>query len=68
MYDTVVGKNIKRIIKERELKQKYIAEKCGYSPNKFSNMVNGYVSIKDVDIIKIKKVLNVDYNDLFQNF
>lgn len=64
---TIIGKNVKRIIKERKIKQKDAAALCGYPAKVFSNMLNGYLTIKDVDIVKIKHGLDVEYNDLFEN-
>lgn len=66
MQQTLVGKNTKRIIKERKIKQKDVAIICGYDPKDFSQMLNGYLSIRDNDIIKIKEGLNVEFNDLFR--
>lgn len=66
MQNTIVGKNAKRIIKERNVKQKDVAKICGYTPKDFSQMLNGYLSIRDKDIINIKEGLDVEYNDLFK--
>ena len=66
MQDTLVGKNVKRIIKNRNVRQKDIAIACGYDPKKFSNMLNGYMTIKDTDIKRIKNGLGVEYNELFK--
>ena len=63
---TIIGKNVKRIINERNIKQKDAAALCGYSAKVFSNMLNGYLTIRDTDIINIKRGLNVDYNELFE--
>ena len=65
MQETIIGKNVKRIIKQRNIKQKDVAGICGYDPKVFSNMLNGYLTIRDSDIIKIKNGLNVGYNELF---
>ena len=40
---TIIGKNVKRIINERNIKQKDAAALCGYSAKTFSNMLNGYL-------------------------
>lgn len=34
---TIIGKNVKRIINERNIKQKDAAALCGYSAKVFSN-------------------------------
>ena len=62
---TIIGKNVKRIINERNIKQKDAAALCGYSAKTFSNMRNGYLTIRDTDIVKIKRGLDVEYNELF---
>lgn len=56
--------NIKNISKNTGLKQYIIAQKCGYDPKSFSQIVNGRKPITENDIIKICKGLNVTPNDL----
>lgn len=55
----------KKIIQERGIKQKVIAEKAGYTAQQFSNMLNGRKIIECVDVLRISEVLNVTPNDLF---
>ncbi len=64
---TIIGNNVKRIISERNIKQKDAAALCGYSAKTFSNMLNGYLAIRDTDIVNIKHGLDVEYNELFKN-
>lgn len=57
--------NIKRIMSEKGLKQKYVAERSGFTEQEFSNMMNGR---KKIDIGYIKNIcfaLDVEANDLF---
>ncbi len=57
--------NIKRIMLEKGLKQKYVAEKSGFTEQEFSNMMNGR---KKIDISYVKNIcfaLNIEANDLF---
>lgn len=55
----------KKIIHERGIKQKVIAEKAGYTAQQFSNMLNGRKIIECTDVLRISAVLNVTPNDLF---
>lgn len=65
-YVSVVSKNIKRIISEGGLKQKVIAERCGYSEQEFSAMMCGRKKIyADENIPTIARALGVTPNDLF---
>ena len=55
----------KKIIQERGIKQKVIAEKAGYTEQQFSNMLNGRKIIECVDVWRISEALGVTPNDLF---
>ena len=66
MLNTIIAPNIKRIIKEKCLKQVAIAERAGYTPNAFSAMVSGRKMIKDTDVVRIANALEVDANELFK--
>lgn len=61
----IVVQNIKRIIKQKCLKQSEIAKKAGYTPNQFSAMMNNRKVVKDTDILNILEVLDVEANELF---
>lgn len=56
---------IRRIIRERGLKQCAVAEKAGYTRQQFNAMLTGRKMIMDIDIYKITSALNVDPNALF---
>lgn len=64
--NSIVAPNVKRIIRERCLKQAAIAEKAGYTPNAFSAMMSGRKMIKDTDVVRIANALDVDANELFK--
>lgn len=64
--NSIVAPNVKRIIKQKCLKQTAIAEKAGYTPNQFSSMMNGRKIIKDTDILNMAMALEVDANELFK--
>ncbi len=61
----VIVENTKRFIEKKGLKQKAVAERAGYSPKKFSDMLNNRSIIRSSDILKISKALDVTPNDLF---
>lgn len=65
MVRSIVADNVKRIIKNRCLKQGAIAEKAGYGGKTFSNMLNGRKIITDVDVLKIARALDEEPNVLF---
>lgn len=60
-----IANNVKEIIRQKGLKQKAVAERAGYNPATFNNMLNGRKIITDVDINPIAKALNVDPNTIF---
>ena len=57
--------NIARIIREKGLKQIYVAEKAGYTANELCDMLNGRKLIKACDILRLARVLNVTANDIY---
>ncbi len=57
--------NTKKIIHERGIKQKVVAEKAGYSAQQFSNMLNRRKVIEWIDVMRISNALGVTPNDLF---
>ena len=61
-----VAENIARAIKESGLKQVYVANKAGYTPQMFSDMIAGRRIIKVNDILRISEALGVDANYLFR--
>lgn len=61
----VVAENVRKIIDNRGLKQKAVAEKAGYTDQQFSNLLCGRKKIETSDIMKLCKVLEVMPNDLY---
>ncbi len=61
----LVVQNIRRIMTEKGLKQKYVADKSEFSEQEFSNMLNGRKRIDVSYINRICFALNVQPNDLF---
>lgn len=64
---SIVASNTKRLIKDKGLLQKSVAEKAGYGQMKFSAMMNGRKLITDVDIVNIARALNVSASELFKS-
>ena len=62
---TIVA-NIRRILKEKGLKQKAIAIKIKKSEKEFSNMLNFRTKIGAVEIGYIANALEVDVNELYK--
>lgn len=63
-FNAPAAENISKIIKDKGLKQLYVAEKAGYTPQEFSDMLNGRKLIKVCDIPKLAGVLNVNTDDI----
>ena len=63
-FNAPAAENISKIIKDKGLKQLYVAEKAGYTPQEFSDMLNGRKLIKVCDIPKLAGVLNVNTGDI----
>ena len=62
---SVIGTNVKTIIKNKGIKQYVVARDAGFSPKEFNNMLNGRRVIDSDDIYKIAIALDVFVNDLF---
>lgn len=58
--------NIIRIIREKGVKQKFVADRTGFSEAQFSAMITGRKLIKSCDVIAIANALEVTPNDLFR--
>ena len=64
--NSIVAPNVKRIIKQKCLKQSAVATRAGYTPNQFCSMMKGRKIFKDIDIMNIAIALGVDANELFK--
>ncbi len=60
-----LASNIKEVITERGIKQNYVAQKSGYTPQQFSNMLSGRKIIGGLDVLRIATALEVTPNVLF---
>lgn len=64
-FNAPAAKNILKIINDKGLKQKAVAEKAGYSSQQFCDMLNGRKIIRPFDTMAIAGALGVDVNALF---
>lgn len=63
--NAMLAVNIMNAIKAHGMKNTAVAERAGFSAQKFSDMLNGRKIIKPCDILAISKALDVDVADLF---
>ena len=62
----LVNKNIQRILKERKLMHKAVAEKMCISPQCFSNIVRCKRQVYADEVIPLARALNVSVEALFR--
>lgn len=55
----------RKIINDKGLKHKKVAEMAGYTQQEFSNLLNGRKFFGAYDVLKIATALNVTPNELF---
>lgn len=65
-HNKPVAENIMRIIREKGLKQTFVAKNAGYTPQMLNDMLAGRKIIKISDVIRICPILGVDANYLFE--
>lgn len=64
-YDDVIT-NIKKIIDRKGMKQGFVAEKAGFTPQEFSNVLNERRKLLRVEhLSRVANALDVTVNDLF---
>lgn len=61
-----VAENITKVIEEKGLKQRSVAERAGFSIQAFSDMLNGRKIIKISEVPIIAKALEITVNDLYK--
>lgn len=64
-YNKPVAENIMRIIREKGLKQTFVAKNAGCTPQMLNDMLTGRRIIKVSDVVRICPILGVDANYLF---
>lgn len=64
-YENIIT-NIKQIINDKGMKQGVVAERAGFTPQEFSNILNERRKLLRVEfILPIADALEVDANDLY---
>lgn len=65
VYEDVI-ENIKKIIERKGMKQVAVAERAGFTPQEFSNILNERRKLLRIEhIVPIAKALGVEVNDLY---
>lgn len=65
VHDKLLAQNIRRILRDKGLKQYAVAVKADIPPRDLSAMLNGRKQFLSVHICPIANALNVTPNDLF---
>lgn len=65
MKTTPISENLKKILDDRGLKQKYLARQMNISERVVSNMINKRKMFDEELIISLAEALDVDFNALF---
>ena len=65
MKTTPISENLKKILDDRGLKQKYLARQMNISERVISNMINKRKMFDEELIISLAEALDVDFNTLF---
>lgn len=61
----VVLENIRRLIAEKGLKQKFVASSIGMTEQEFSNLMTGRMLLRVEHVPEIAKALGVTPNDIY---
>ncbi|MGC4018910.1 MAG: helix-turn-helix transcriptional regulator [Muricomes sp.] len=59
------SEGLSEVIKEKGLRQVYVAERAGYTPQELSDMLNGRRLIKACDIPRLTQALGVTSDDIY---
>ncbi len=60
-----ISSNLKQLREQRGLKQKFVAEKLGISPNYYSQIENGHRYPQVEHLLKLRDIFNVSLDDIF---
>lgn len=60
MDSKIIGKRLKILIAQKEIKRSYLAKKMGISYNTLTNKLNGRREFSAIEISKIKDLLELD--------
>lgn len=64
MSDVII-ENIRSCIAKKGLKQNYIAEKAGFTPQEFSNILCGRKKFNTEYVVPVCRALGITANELF---
>ena len=65
MHRDPVADGIMLIISNSGLRNKYVAEKAGYTPQQFCDMLHGRKTIKATDVVPIARALGVTVQEIY---
>ena len=63
--NTPLSKGIQKIIVKKGLKNLYVAEKAGFTPQELSDMINGRRLIKACDVPRLATAPGVEAGDIY---
>lgn len=61
----IITSNIKRLREDRGIKQKFIAEQLGISPNYYSQIENGHRQPQIDHLLKLRQIYGVTLDEIF---
>lgn len=64
--NTPFADGLQFLIEVKGLKQVYVAEKAGYTPQELSNMLNGRRLIKACDIPRLAAAIDVTTDEIYK--
>lgn len=64
--NAMVPGNIQRLLQERGLKQRFVADRAKFTRQQFSDMLTGRRIIKVCDVVAIAEALDVSVADLYE--
>lgn len=67
MDPKLIGKRLKLLMEQKQIKRSYLAKKIGISYNTLTKKLNGQREFSAIEIAKIKKLLDLD-DDFSANF
>lgn len=65
MQKDPIAAGITLLLSKSGLRQKYVADKAGYTQQQFSDMLHGRKTIKAADILPISRALGVTVQDIY---
>lgn len=61
----IINNNLKQLREERGVKQKFIAEQLGITPNYYSQIENGHRFPQVEHLLKLRNILGVTLDEIF---